>query len=561
MDIFCNSENQRLFDVFSGFRPKSFEEYNRVAGKAAKEVLKSYGVVRSEWEIFIPALFNEDILKKSILFGNEEEGAKRTEGFKYKLEREGYIEFFAFSDKDRTLSDKEKEEIEIIFRQLYYVLDILVSKILFKKLMTTDYCTGMANIEEFRRFADEIIAEGKIKDYTALHFNIRNFKAVHRSLTYLEGNEVLSKYGNIVSNAVTKKELVALLGGDSFVAIILNENRDYFFDLIKNMVVTYDKNGKNIVFSFGVTIGAAELSDEKTSGDIIMHINTAYQTAVDNGISMSYYDGRMSRIITERRGILAKFYKSVRERDFFAMYQPKVEVNGNRIIGAEALVRWKGEGRIVMPSEFIPVLEKDGCVCTLDFYMLEEACRLQRKLLDEGVAPVQISVNFSKRHLANNKLVEEITEVVDRYKVPREYIVIELTESEDYRNQEVMRTIVDDLSMHGIKTSIDDFGTGYSSLGMLRTLHFDELKIDKSFVPISLDSGNEKSLLMFKGIVNLAKSLGFSIVVEGVETFDQLKLIKKMGCDVVQGYIFDKPLPEEEFIERIKRGIYTFDSK
>lgn len=556
MDKGFNSAKQSFFDALSGFRPKSFGEYNTVAGQAAKGVLTNCGITGVEYDIDIPSLFDEDIFMGGSLFGSKGDVVTR---FKYKLDRDGYIEFLTFSESE--LTDAEKSCAEIVLRQLYYVLDLLTARLLFEKLIITDYRTGLANMEAYTRFVNKIIAEGRLKDYTALYFNVRNFRSIHRSLTYEEGNEVLKKYGKIVSAAVTKNELVTFLGSEFFVALILNENRDYFFDLIQNMVITYQKDGKPITFNFDAKIGAAELSDEGTAGDVIMHIGTAYQAASETGGYMSYYDNRISNMISERRVILSRFYRAIHEGAFFPMYQPKVDVKRHIIIGAEALVRWRDGDKIIMPGDFIPVLEKDGCICQLDFYMLEEVCKLQRKLIDEGVDLVKISINFSKRHLANNKLVEEITEVIDRYAVPREYIVIELTESEDYRNQEVMRAIVNDLSMQGIKTSIDDFGVGYSSLGMLKTLRFDELKIDKSFVPVALDSGSEKSLLMFNGIVNLAKSLGFAIVVEGVETLEQLQLIKSAGCDVVQGYIFDKPLPENEFVDRIKKRVYILNKE
>ncbi len=181
-------------------------------------------------------------------------------------------------------------------------------------------------------------------------------------------------------------------------------------------------------------------------------------------------------------------------------------------------------------------------------------------MLDAGIEPVMISVNFSKRHLANNKLVEEIVNTIDRHEVPRNYVKIELTESEDYHDNGVMKEVVEELNMQGIKTAIDDFGTGYSSLAMLNMLPLDELKIDRSFIPQDQFDDSDKSMLMLKGVVNLAKSLGLTIVAEGVETPVQLKLIESMDCDMVQGYIFDRPLREDDFVKRLQQKNYTLKS-
>ncbi|MGN0401568.1 MAG: EAL domain-containing protein [Acetatifactor sp.] len=234
-----------------------------------------------------------------------------------------------------------------------------------------------------------------------------------------------------------------------------------------------------------------------------------------------------------------------------------MDVKTHTLIGIEALARWRQGQDNLMPLSFISVLERDGCITILDFYILEEACRFLRRLIDENMEPVRVSVNFSKRHLTNDRLVAQIMEVIDRYGISHEYIVVELTESEDYQNNRVMAGIVEQLRTEGVKTSIDDFGTGYSSLAMLNTLRVDELKIDRSFIPKNPADGSDKGLFMLKGIINLAKGLGLSAVAEGVETPEQLELIESLGCDAVQGFIFDKPLPEEELIERIKNRRYT----
>lgn len=558
MELFQDSSQQCLFSTLSEFTPESIEEYNSVIGKAAADISTLYNITEIAYSFFPPerTFLSDTPAQNTVLFSSEKDTQDKTLLFSYPFEKSGKIEFSVCIGGKKNLTQDENRTLEIIIQQFYYILSLLIMHIMREKSFFTDCGTGIPNMNAFIKFGNEVAARGEAGNYTALYFNIHNFKSVHKTLTYLETNKIIEQYCYIAANAVTKKEIVAHLGSDNFVALILNCNKDYFFDLIQNMVIKYEKDGREIIFSFRATIGAASLSDEKDAGEIMMRANTAYQAARENRVSFSYYDRNTSLELLERKIILSRFANAISGREFFAVYQPKVSAKTHAIIGAEALVRWNHEGGCIMPASFIPVFERDGCITALDFYMLEETCIFLNKLRSEGLELIKISVNFSKRHLSNNKLVEEIVEVIDRYKIPHEYIEIELTEGENYHNNSIMKEVVDDLNFLGIKTSIDDFGTGYSSLSMLKNLKLDTLKIDRSFIPQDeLDLG-DKSHLMLEGIVNLAKSLGVTLVAEGVETIGQLKLIEDMDCDIVQGYLFDKPLPEEEFIERLKRKVY-----
>ncbi len=549
---------RNLFEMTTDIDPRSINEYNSLIGAAAEEALKPFGVSEVRYRVSIPKIINLDpaLREENILFGRGENIGETPVSFGYKCLEKDDICFEAYAEKGGGFGAEELYSIEIIFRQLYYILSTFILRTLGRTVTEKDVSTGIDNVESFMRFCGELLSSGRAKDYTALYFNIHNFKSIHRSLTYTEGNRVMTQYCGLVSRSLTENELVARFGSDNFVAVVLDSHRDYFFDLLQNMVVKYNKDGEELIFLFGATIGAAKLDIEKNPGEIMMHISSAYQAAREKKLPFSYYDHKISDAILAQKIILSQFHNSVRKREFFVVYQPKVGVRSRTLRGAEALVRWSHDGGYILPGNFIPALEKDGCICTLDFYVLEEVCIFQKKLMEKGIEPVKISVNFSKRHLSNNKLVEEIVEVVDKYGIPHCYIEIELTESEDYHNQGVMKEIVDELNVHGIKTSIDDFGTGYSSLEMLRTLSLDALKIDRSFIPQDENAAGNRSMIMLKGVVSLAKNLGLTIVAEGVETDPQLKLIEEMNCDMVQGYIFDKPLPEEEFIKRLLRKSY-----
>ncbi len=550
---------KNLAEAFS-VKPRSFAEYEKLVCSAAGDFFRQFGVIKLEYGLTpSPQMkFIEGVPKDTVIFGEENSGNTVSyQDYSYPVS-DGEACFHAALS--RQLPDGEERTLEIVIRQLFFILHAMVLEISCNDLLLNDYKMGISNVEGFMSFAEKLIAEGKIGNYTALYFNIHNFKSIHKELSYSEGNEALAEYCSIVSNAVSKNEIVSRVGGDTFMALVLDENRGYFIDLIQNMAVSYkSRNGEVYSFKFGASIGASILTDVDDPGEIMMQTSTAYQYAREQREMLGYYDPALREEIFARRTVLSKYPEALHNGEFFTVYQPKVSAKTHEIIGAEALVRWRTDDGCTMPNSFISILEADGCITSLDFYVLEQVCRLLSELIKENIEPVKVSVNFSKRHLANNKLVEEIVEVIDRYKLPHKYIEVELTEGEDFHNNKVMKSVVDELGNLGIKTSIDDFGTGYSSLAMLRTLAIDVLKIDRSFIPKPPIDTHCRSYLMLQGVVALAKSLGLAIVAEGVEMKEQLEVIENMGCDMIQGYIFDKPLPEEEFVERIKRKVYTLN--
>lgn len=272
------------------------------------------------------------------------------------------------------------------------------------------------------------------------------------------------------------------------------------------------------------------------------------------GVAVKFSDD-IQKIMMQNQSIIANFMAALEEREFQVYYQPKVNIKDKTLCGAEALVRWQRDGKLISPMQFIPQLEREGSIIKLDYYMLEEVCRFLRKWMDEGHAPICISVNFSRKHLDEDDMVEHIVSILDEHDIAHRYIEIELTESEDFQNYEIMTNIVNELSEAGIGTTMDDFGTGFSSLNMIKKLDLKVIKIDKSFIPLETDyPGKDKDMIMFCNIVTLLRELGKKTIAEGVETQQQLGYLENAGCDIVQGYVFDKPLCEADFRMRLENG-------
>lgn len=237
-------------------------------------------------------------------------------------------------------------------------------------------------------------------------------------------------------------------------------------------------------------------------------------------------------------------------------YQPKVEAGSTRVVGAEALVRWFREDRTwVYPDDFIPKLEESGEIVYVDFFVYKEVFKNIRMRIDQGKPVVPVSLNVSRVHLKDNNLYDYICDLLDKYNTPVEYIEFELTESVYIEDVEEALSLVEKLRNIGFSVSMDDFGSGYSSLNLLTNLQIDTLKIDKVFLKNDILNENEKIIL--KCIIEMAKKLKLNVLCEGIETVNQSRFLSSIGCDVFQGFLYSKPVPEEDFYDYLSKHMDT----
>lgn len=419
--------------------------------------------------------------------------------------------------------------------------------------MMVDLTIGIPNLSGYLEYAAKLMMSGRISDYDAMYFNIHNFKFINNIFTYTEGNEVIFQYANRLITELEDDEMLARLGGDNFVVLIHRENAESFIKLLENTDVNIEtKSGKKRCINFSAKIGAAHLDGIKNPGEVMHRVSVAYQSIKSRkDIHSIYFCDELLEREMQMQEIIHGFDKAIANHEFIVYYQPKVEISEKKLVGAEALVRWNRHGEIVNPIKFIPTLEKEGKVCDLDFYVLEEVCRMLKDRQDNGKQLVCISSNFSRKHLDDPNFVKKVTDIVDKYGVGHEFIEIELTESEEFSDYGAMSVFVDEFRRNGFKTSIDDFGTGYSTMKMLQRTSLDIVKIDRSFIPLSEDyPEKEKALYILCDMVRMTRDLGMKVIAEGVEDDVQLDYLKEMNCDYVQGYVFDKPLPESEFEKR-----------
>lgn len=558
--LFSGKEVEQFFEILH--RPVcSQEEQAEAAGKAISCIAEELKIGRVTVNLTLPQSklraqvdnFTCVLYQAEAVTAEEEAVAMN-----FKTGDGGTVVFAFYAVRGHVWDEEELGEIRIVGRQIYTAFSQGIVQGLLKHAMLTDLVVGLPNVSGFMEITSGLFARGKLEKYQGIYMNIHNFKYVNKVLSHVQADEVMMIYARQLSTVLGKDEVVARLGGDNFVALVRIENAEKFIQFVCAMDVAYQYDGKEKHFHFGATIGVSQLKDLKDVGEVMTRISIAYQVArQQDGVGVVYYSDEIYREVMQQKEIIASFDHALEEQEFVVYYQPKVTTVDKKLCGAEALVRWKKKEQLLPPVQFVPILEKQGNICKLDFYVLDKVCAMLDKCGREGVPLTKVSVNFSRRHVDNPNLVNEIVAVIDRYHVPHEYLEIELTESEDFKDYIVLSKLITDLKAAGISTSIDDFGTGYSSLNMLKMTNVDILKIDKSFVPLEENAGSKnKDVIMFENIAHLAKELGIRIVVEGVETKQQYEYLAGAGCDMIQGFYFDKPLPEAVFWERMGVGHY-----
>ena len=302
--------------------------------------------------------------------------------------------------------------------------------------------------------------------------------------------------------------------------------------------------------SLAIGVGCLENGDDDLQRALAEGIQLVDSLKSSYGNVVQIYDDKLREQLRETHE-REKLLESVdTNKDFVAYYQAKVDIRNEKIVGAEALVRFKdptADGAIRTPWFFVPYYERTGRIKEIDFFVMESVCKMLRRRLDAGRNVVPVSCNFSRMHFTDDDFPEKFESVIDKYQIPKELIEVEITETlvvEDEQQQKVKK-IVDILRAKGVHLSIDDFGSGYSSLGVFEQIPASVIKLDRSFL---LNNENRtRQVQIMKNIVNLAKDLNAQVVCEGVETENDTELMMEIGAYVAQGYRYCKPIPEDVF--------------
>ncbi len=413
-----------------------------------------------------------------------------------------------------------------------------------------DDLTGIPNMRKFKLLMTETLRKNQDIPFALVKMDVVNFKGINEMFDFEAGNRVIRAIADVKDDGASPYFINARIGVDEF---LLFSTQDFFENLAESRIYFEGKFHEKVEFlakdSVSFRYGRYYIEPGEMDANVIVDKATFAHNVAKNQKNnpICDYNASMMQKIVRNAEITSKMDAALSNREFQIYLQPKYRIKDRVVVGSEALVRWiESDGKMIFPGEFIPLFEQNGFIVELDKYMLEEVCAVLRGWMDEGIACVPISVNFSRLHLSNPMFIFELERITDRYRVPRKFIEIELTENTMLeKDGDELEEVIERLHASGFTISMDDFGSGYSSLGMLKDLDVDYIKMDRSF--FVNNKYHERGQIVVESVIQMARNLKIPIVAEGVETTEQVEFLKDIGCDIAQGYFYAKPMPIGEF--------------
>lgn len=427
-----------------------------------------------------------------------------------------------------------------------------------EQLAYHDGLTGLYNRVAFMKLANEILKnEGSILNKHAIFFlDLDNFKNVNDTLGHDYGDTLLCRVAEEISAILPPDNILARTGGDEFLILQPNcgerESLAAFADrLVKCIEKPFDLGDETAHVSLSVGISLFP-HDGLTITELIKNSDIAMYMAKGCGKNnYRFFTSYMEDDFNRKNDLSGILENVIDKNEVYLMYQPQVNVINGEITGYEALMRIESDlAGFISPAEFIPIAEENGMIDKLGEWALYEACTFNQKLLEDGHTPIKVSVNVSTKQLKDDSLIEIVKSIPEKTGMELKYLEIEITESVLMNSFTHNLELIEKLKELGVSIALDDFGTGYSSFNYLTQIPIDTLKIDKSFIDGICN--NEKDKYIADSIINLAHKMNISVVAEGVESIEQLKILQKQFCDTLQGYLFSKPLHADEFVELVK---------
>lgn len=423
------------------------------------------------------------------------------------------------------------------------------------------YKDSLTGADNRNRFVSEL--PGLLKetaDRAVVLMNISGFKFVNEFFGFEKGNLFLLHIARVLRGSIREGERYYRDNADRFGMLVYYQDREELTDRIKkiqkdiNEYTVSPNQDYRINCNFGVYLIQAPGPDRQAplSPDTVINGALLALNSVNGNTAnpIAFYDEEMHEKARRKIEIASQMQAALANGEFHMYLQPKYFLEDGSLHSAEALVRWCSDGEIIhYPDEFIPIFEENGFITELDMYMLEEACRRVSHWTELGYKVRPISVNQSRIFFYDEEFLDKFRQIVDRYSIDPDMIILEVTESVAMSNLARVKMVISKLHNMGFSISMDDFGSGYSSLNTLKDLDIAELKLDKEF--LSEQSTSPRGQVVIESIIHLAKALSITTVAEGIENEVQLRFLQSVSCDIGQGYYFAKPMPADEFEERI----------
>ena len=467
-----------------------------------------------------------------------------------------------------------KSERIVIF-SVIILLSMLITSVLFLRHMDSiqaenqdelyeraciDEVTGIFNKTGFANFIDEVLHIRSLR-FAVVYFDFDNFKAFNDLFGYAEGDRLLKHTADILAADMTAKEACARFNGDNFYVLFTYETQSRLEKRINALMEKFSD------FTFS--------QDNSTAYDIICHCGIFQVNDLHRGKTVDFYVDRtkiaLASVEKNHTNGFIYYNDSMRKNlvfeaelendlkhglengDFKVYVQPKHSVKTQKLAGGEALIRWQHPTKgFLTPNRFVDIFERNGQVTEIDFYVLEQVCKMQREWVDLGIKPIVIFVNQSRMHFYKQDYYDRLRAVIKKYNIDPKFIELEITETVAMSNTQMLAQATKRLHKMGFRVSIDDFGAGQSSLNVLKDIDVDVIKLDRGFF-IEL-STSPKGKEIISTVIGMAARLHIETVSEGIETKEQFDFIHKAGCDLVQGFLFGRPMPIDDFSELFKES-------
>jgi EAL domain-containing protein (putative c-di-GMP-specific phosphodiesterase class I)/GGDEF domain-containing protein/ferredoxin len=424
----------------------------------------------------------------------------------------------------------------------------------YRRRLFFDDLTGILSVQGFQTEMPVFLRANPDKKYLIAAGNINGIKTINDLYNFNTGSQVIVYVARALSSIVNGIGICARLGGNNFVMCIENKPEN----LRRLMAVRYfDCGDMGINMPVTVRFGLCELNGLMDMSRVLNYASFAMQKNTDRTRNtFKWYDENMSGEIKIESAITSQMRQAMYNNEFTMYLQPQYDRSTGAVVGAESLCRWiKRDGTVISPAVFIPIFEKNGFVKKLDRFMWELAFRQVRKWIDDGIDPVPVSVNISRINLVDDEIIDVIGKLKDTYRFDERLIHFEVTESAYTNDQDAVIGRITKIREMGFRIAMDDFGSGYSSLNTLKDIPIDILKLDMGF--LRGDSNTEKGENIIGSVIGMAHSLGLLTVAEGVETSEQADFLKSLGCDIIQGFLYARPMPVDEFEELMKNSSFA----
>ncbi len=441
------------------------------------------------------------------------------------------------------------------FVSIYYYVNKIKKNNLeeIKRLAFNDSLTGVLNNNGFTQAVESVFKRSNRTYYSLVVFDLESFKLINEIYGYSKGDQLLKAIAQHLKSEFHLSTIIGRLSNDIFV-LMLDTRIQYEERIIPNRIQRVVNLASGQVIGIPLNVSTGLYQFEKNELNIqraIDHADMARSHAKLNESQRYYlFDDKLFQNKMDLKLIEQELKSALIEEQFKVFYQPKVNPCTEEIVGAEALVRWFHPDRgFISPALFIPIAEKSGDIIELGRWVFNEVCSMLAEQKEKGLKSIPISINLSRVELYQVDLILFLQSIISRYEIDPKLIEIEITETTALNDIELINEKIKHIHDLGIKVSMDDFGTGSSTFSNLKHVDIDVLKIDRSFL-CDIET-NLKSKEMVHGIIDLAKRIGVSVVCEGVEVQEQVEILKGMRCDLIQGYVYAKPMPKSEFEQQI----------